>query len=265
MFEGQVVWITGATAGLGRAMAVEFARRGAHVALSGRRQDRLDSVAAEIRALGREAIGLACDVADEAQVERAVTDTVARLGKLDVCVANAGCSVSGRVEALTLDQWRRQLDINVIGAALTAKHAIPHLRPTRGRLALVGSVAGQIFLPGFAAYQASKAAVRALGHTLAAELHPDGITVTTIQPGFVESEIGQVDNEGRYDPNRPDKRPANLMWKTEDAARVMVDAIARRRFEYTFTGHGQVGAWLGQHVPTLVHQIVKRQTKRIER
>src|SRR5690606_36911094 len=151
-------------AGLGRAMALEFARRGADVAISGRRQDRLEAVAGEIEALGRKAVGLSCDVTDETQVQGAADSAVELLGKLDVAVANAGCSVSGKVERMTADQWHRQLDINVVGAALTAKHAIPHLRKTRGRLALVGSVAGQVYFPGFAAYKASKAAVRALGH-----------------------------------------------------------------------------------------------------
>lgn len=257
-FDGQVVWITGATAGLGRAMADAFAGEGALVAVSGRRQDRLDEVVANLKARGTQAVALPCDVTDELQVQRAADEVVEILGKLDVCVANAGCSVSGRVEKLTAEEWRRQLDINVVGAALTAKHAIPHLRKTRGRLALVGSVAGVFFMPGSAAYQASKAAVRALGHTLAAELHRDGISVTTIQPGFVKSEIAQVDNEGHFDPTRADKRPANLMWETEDAARVMVNAIARRKLEFTFTGHGRVGAFLGQHFPGLVYQLGRR-------
>lgn len=257
-FDGCVAWITGATAGLGRALALELAREGADVAISGRRSDRLAEVAAEIEALGRRALPIRCDVTDEAAVEQAARQVVETLGRMDICVANAGFSVGGRVEALDADSWRRQLDVNVVGVAVTCRAAIPHLRQTRGRLALVGSVSGVLYLPGFAPYQASKAAVRAMGHTLAAELHPDGISVTTIQPGFVESEIGQVDNAGQYDPERKDRRPAQLIWKTEDAARVMVRAIERRKLEYTFTGHGRLGAWLGQHLPSLVHLVATR-------
>ncbi len=250
-FDGAAVWITGGGGGLGRAMALELARRGARVAVSGRREAELRAVVAEIAALGRPAFAVPCDVTDEAAVERAVAEVVGHLGRLDVVIANAGFSVAGRVEKVTAAEWRRQLEVNVVGAAITAKCAIPHLKATRGRLALVGSVAALALFPGFAPYQASKAAVLALGRTLAMELAPDGVSVTTLQPGFVATDIARVDNEGRLDPSRADKRPAALMWEAEPAARRMVDAIERRKVEYTFTGHGRIAAFLGRHAPWL--------------
>jgi NAD(P)-dependent dehydrogenase (short-subunit alcohol dehydrogenase family) len=251
-FQDAVVWITGGGSGLGRAMALEFARQGAHVAVSGRRQELLDEVVEDVTRMGRKGLAVICDCTDEAAVERAVATVVEHFGKLDVAVANAGFSVAGSVASLSADDWRRQLDINVVGAALTARHAIPHLEKTRGRLALVGSVAGLVYFPGFAAYQASKAAVLALGRTLAMELAPKGVSCTVLQPGFVSTDIAKVDNQGRFDPNRRDPRPANLMWEAEPAARKMVRAIAARRVEFTFTGHGRLGAWLGRHLPWLV-------------
>lgn len=258
VFRGAAVWITGGGSGLGRAMAVEFGRQGALVAVSGRREDALAEVLADLERIGARALAVPCDVTDEASVAAAVARVVEAFGKLDVCVANAGFSVKGRVEALSADDWRRQLDVNVVGAAITARHAIPHLRHTQGRLALVGSVSGLVFFPGFAAYQASKAAVLALGRTLAMELARDGVSCTTLQPGFVATDIARVDNQGRLDPTRHDPRPANLMWEADAAARVMVRAIARRRVEYTFTGHGRIGAWLGRHVPWLLQWLAPR-------
>lgn len=257
-FRDAAVWITGGGSGLGRAMALEFARQGANVAVSGRRQDALDAVVAEIEALGRKGYAVPCDCTDEAQVVAAVAAVVERLGRIDVAVANAGFSVNGKVVSLSADDWRRQLDINVVGVAITARHAVPHLIRTRGRLAIVGSVSALAYLPGFAAYQASKAAVLALGRTLAMELAADGVSCTTLQPGFVATDIAKVDNQGRLDPTRRDRRPQNLMWQADDAAVKMVRAIDRRRVEFTFTGHGRIGAWFGRHAPWLVQWLGPR-------
>jgi NAD(P)-dependent dehydrogenase (short-subunit alcohol dehydrogenase family) len=248
-FQGASVWITGGGGGLGKAMALEFARRGARVAVSGRREAELATAVREIEDLGRTALAVPCDVTDEEAVERAVAEVVRSFGGLDVAVANAGFSVGGRVERLTAAEWRRQLDVNVVGVAVTARHAIPHLRASRGRLALMGSAAALALFPGFAPYQASKAAVLALGRTLAMELERDGVSVTTLQPGFVATDITRVDNEGRLDLSRKDQRPAALIWEAGPAASVMVDAIHRRRVEFTFTGHGRLGVFLGRHAP----------------
>lgn len=248
-FHGSTVWITGASSGIGRALACAFAREGADVAVSARRRDRLAEVVAEIEALGARAHAFPCDVTDEDAVRDAVAAAADQFGKLEVAVANAGFSVGGRIEDLGADDWRRQLHTNVIGVAMTARYALPELRKTGGRLALVGSVAGMLPGPKNGAYAASKAAVRAIGQTLSVELHGSGVSCTTIHPGFVHSEIAQVDNQGRYHPEQADRRPARLMWSTDRAARVMLDAIHRRKREYVFTGHGKLGGFIGRHWP----------------
>lgn len=260
-FENKIVWITGGGTGIGKALALAFGKEGAIVAVSGRREDRLQEVVDELKSQGAKGLAVRCDVTDEASVAEAVQKVVKTLGGLDVAVANAGFSVAGRVEKLSAADWRRQLDVNVIGVAMTARYAIPHLREREGRLALIGSVASMLVAPGIGAYAASKFAVRAIGQTLAAELHGSGVSCTTIHPGYIESEIAQVDNQGRFDPQREDRRPKNLMWPADRAARVMIDAIAKRKREYTFTGHGKVGAFAGRHMPGLVHFGMTRNRK----
>lgn len=235
-FEGQVAWITGAGSGLGRALALELARQGADVVVSGRRVDKLDAVVAELVALGRRGLAVPCDVA----------------------VANAGVGVAGRIDKLSDAEWRRQMDANVFGVVSTARWALPELQKTAGRLALVGSVSGLICLPGTGAYAASKFAVRAIGLTLAKELRGSGVTCTLIEPGFVTSDIVKVDNQGRFHPEYRDPRPKALVWPTDRAARVMARAILKRRREFVFTGHGHVGAFLGRHLSWLVHLIGSR-------
>lgn len=252
-FDGQTVWITGGGSGLGREMAIEFGRRGATVVVSGRRIDRLQQTVSAIEAVGATALAVACDVTDEGGVERAVETILNKFGHLDVVVANAGFSVAGRVEDLSAEDWRRQFDTNVVGLAVTAKHSIPALRATNGRLALIGSVSGMVAAPGVGAYHASKYAVRAIGQVLAMELYGSGVSCTTIQPGFVKSEIAKVSNEGEFHEDWDDKRPHALMWETDAAAKTIVNAIAARKREFTFTAHGKAAGFLGRHAPGFVH------------
>jgi NADP-dependent 3-hydroxy acid dehydrogenase YdfG len=162
------------------------------------------------------------------------------------------------MEKLSMADWRRQFDVNVFGLLNTVHAALPELHKTRGRLALVSSVMGLVTLPGQGPYSASKFAVRAIGLTLAQELHGSGVSVTTIYPGFVESEIGRTDNRGVHDASRKDQRPARLMWPADRAARVMLQAVGRRTREMVFTGHGKAGAFFGKHFPGLVHFVMTR-------
>lgn len=260
-FHGQVVWITGASAGMGRTLALEFARRGADVAVSARRLDRLTTLVNEIEALGRRGLAVQCDVTDDEDVARAVEAVLAHFGRMDVAIANAGFGVIGRIEDLSDADLRRQFDTNVFGAMSVARHALPALRRSKGRLALVSSVAGIMASPRTGAYTASKFALRAFGLTLSQELHGSGVSCTLLNPGFVATEIGQVDNAGTWDGNRKDPRPLKLMWTSEAAAKVMADAIDKRKREYTFTMHGKLGAWLGQHLPGIVHLMMRGQER----
>lgn len=250
-FDGKVVWITGATSGIGRACALEFAREGAKVSVSSRRLDRLDDLVSELTRQGHDALATPCDVTDESSIERAIEATVQRFGRLDVVLACAGYGVAGKIEDLDVDDWRLQFDTNVLGVIRTLKHSLPELRKTKGRIALVGSVGAFVYMPGTAAYSASKAAVRAIGETLSSELVGSGVTCTTIHPGFVESEIIKIDKRGGYHDDWPDARPAQLLWSAKDAARVMVRAIHQRKREFIFTGHGRVAVMMARHFPGL--------------
>lgn len=255
MFEGQYVWITGASSGIGREMALQFAKAGAHVAVSARRKERLEEVVKEIEALGQKGLALPCDVSDAQQVESTVKTIQEQFGKLDIAVANAGFGIGGKIEELTPADWKRQLDVNLNGLTNTLFYALPLLKESKGRLVLMSSVSAMVSTRKTGAYAATKAAVRSIGQTLSMELHGSGVSCTTLCPGFVASEIGQVDNEGVYRPEWKDYRPQNLMWPTDKAVRVMLKAISKRKREVVITGHGKVMAFLGKHFPGLVHWI----------
>ena len=258
VWNGKVAWVTGGGTGIGKAVSLELARQGARVAVSGRRQERLDEAVAEIEALGGQALAVVCDVTSEADCEAAVATILAAYGQLDLCFANAGFAVAGKIARLTDADWRRQFEVNVFGLLNTVRAALPALTDSKGRVGLVGSVAGFVYAPRNGAYNASKAAVRAIGATLSAELHGKGVTCTTIHPGFIESEIGQVDNEGVFHPERTDGRPQQVMWTADAAAKAMVKGLASRRSEVIVTGHGKVLAQLSRWAPGLTQMLAAR-------
>jgi len=258
-FVDNAVFITGASSGIGAALAREFAREGGDVALAARRLDRLEALAAEIRAIGRRAVAIPCDVTRDGDLERAAALARAAFGKLDVVVANAGFGVVGALESLSLDDYRRQLETNVFGVLRTVYATLDDLKKTGGRLVLLGSVSGHVGVPGSSAYAMSKFAVHGLAASLGYELAPHGIAVTLISPGFVESEIRQVDNRGV----RRDKAPARplppaLVMSTPTAAGKIVRAVARRRREAVITGFGKTAVFLQRHLPGLLAAVIRR-------
>ena len=257
-FAGQAVFITGASSGIGAALAREFARAGADVALTARRVDRLEQLAAEIVATGRRALVLPCDVTLDGELERAAARTRETLGRIDVVVANAGFGVVGPLESLTLDDYRYQFETNVFGVLRTVYATLEDVKKARGRVVLLGSVSGHVALPGSTAYSMSKFAVRALAESLAHELAPTGVTVTLISPGFVQTEIRQVDNRGQWHADAREPLPRLLIMPAHTAARHIVRAVARRRRESIITSHGKLAVFVQRHAPWLVRAVVRR-------
>lgn len=257
-FAGQVAFITGASSGIGAALARELAREGAALVLAARRIDRLAAVAAEIERSGTPCLTVACDVTADGDLERAVARGYERFGRIDVVVANAGFGVVGPLASLTLADYRRQFETNVFGVLRTIYATLPELERRRGRLVIIGSVSGWVATPGSSPYAMSKFAVHALADALGHELRPKGVSVTLISPGFVASEIRRVDNQGRLRNEDREPVPGWLVMPTAKAARHIARAIARRRREAVITGHGKVAVFLQRHVPWLVAWAMRR-------
>lgn len=255
---GKVVLITGASSGIGEALAREFANRGAAVALLARRAERLDALAAELHALGRRALAIPCDVTRDGDLEGAVGRVMAEFGRLDVAVANAGFGVVGNLADLSLDDYRRQFEPNVFGVLRTTYAVLEALSLSRGTLVLMGSVSGHLAAPSASAYAMSKFAVRALAGALRGELAPRGVGVVLISPGFVHSEISRVDNHGRFHPQAHEPSHRRFEMSTERAARQIVRAVSRRRRERVITAHGKLAVLLARHTPRLVAWVLER-------
>ena len=245
----KTIFITGASSGIGAGLAREYARRGARLALFARRLDLLDSLATELRAAGAEVSVHQGDVTRDGDVGRALDELTAKGIPVDVVYANAGFGVAGSVQRLSIDDYRRQFETNVFGMLRTIKESLPALRTTRGQLVLVGSVAGHAASAGMSAYSMSKFAVRALAETLHADLAPEGISVTLISPGFVDSDIRRTNNLGVVQREARDPIPAWLRVSTDRAAREIVRGVRRRRAEVVVTGHGKFIVFIARHFP----------------
>ncbi|HVN75596.1 MAG TPA: SDR family NAD(P)-dependent oxidoreductase [Thermoanaerobaculaceae bacterium] len=257
-FAGEVVLVTGASSGIGAALAREFALRGADVALLARRSDRLETLATELRSAGRRALALRCDVTADGELDAAVARVVAEFGRLDVAVANAGFGVVGDLAALTLDDYRRQFETNVFGVLRTAYAALEALTAAKGVLVLIGSVSGYLAAPGASPYAMSKFAVRALAGAIRAELARRGVGVVLISPGFVDSEIRRVDNRGRFHPEAGEPVARALRMPAAKAARKIARAVAGRRRELVITGHGKLAVALARHAPRVTAWLLTR-------
>lgn len=206
----KVAFISGGGSGIGQAAAKLLARRGAKVALAGRTTDELVEVAEAIGREGGTAIAVTCDVSDEDSVRSAIATTVETWGQLDVVVANAGVNGTwAGIDALTVDDFRSTLDINLVGTFTTIKYAVPHLRRRGGSVIVTSSVNGtRIFSnSGASAYSSSKAGQVALAKMLAVELGPDQIRVNVICPGAIDTEIADNTDAENEDVTIPVEYP----------------------------------------------------------
>jgi NADP-dependent 3-hydroxy acid dehydrogenase YdfG len=201
--EGTVALVTGASSGIGEATALALANEGATVALAARRTDRLKSLAGQIRGLGRNVLTLRADVTDERQARDAVERTVVELGRLDTLVNSAGVMLLGPVVGAPIEEWRRMVEVKLLGLLYCSHAALPHLlraaeESPRGVADLVNmsSLAGRVACSGSGVYNATKHGVGAFSEALRQEVTGRHVRVSLVEPGAVETELA--------DHNRPE-------------------------------------------------------------
>jgi NAD(P)-dependent dehydrogenase (short-subunit alcohol dehydrogenase family) len=257
-FRDQVVIVTGASSGIGRALALQLAGQGAKVALAARRAGLLEDVVVTCRQIGGEALAVPTDIADEAQCKAMVEKTVEVFGRLDMLANNAGLAVIARLEDYSdLGLFRHTMDVNFYGTVYCTYYALPHLIRSHGRIVAVSSLGGKAPLPYNSPYIASKFAMHGFFDSLRIELIRHGVSVTIVCPYWVVTGFheAQMDKDGV--PRGPRGRAiySKNMMTAEHCADIIQRAAYRRQREVVM-GPGRLIPWLKILAPGMLDRII---------
>ncbi len=235
VFRDQVVIVTGASAGIGKALALQLARQGSKVAIAARRVERLEQAAAECRASGGEVLVVQADVSDEAQCKALVEKTAAAFGRLDMLINNAGLAVITLFDEFPdLSLFRHTMDVNFYGAVYCTYYALPYLKQSRGRIVAISSMGGKSAIPYNSPYCASKYGMHGFYDSLRMELTQHGVSVTVICPWWVVTEFhaAQLTRDGTpLGAARGRDMYTDKMMSAERCAEITLQAAHKRRRE----------------------------------
>ena len=250
----KVIIITGASSGIGRALAKEFAAQGAKLSLGARRTELLEQLQHELPY--SEILITKTDVSDENDCRLLIEGTVKRFGQIDVLINNAGISMRALFEELDTKVIRQLMDVNFYGTVYCSKYALPYLLKTKGSLVGVISIAGYVGLPGRTGYSASKFAIRGFLDTVRIENLKEGLHVLVAAPGFTASEVRKaaLTNDGSQQGETP--RDESKMMSAEECARHIVRAVKKRKRELILTFiEGKLTVFLGKFFPSLLDKL----------
>ncbi len=235
IFRDQAVIVTGASAGIGKALALQLACQGAKVAIAARRAERLEQVAVECRALGAEVLVVPTDVSNESQCKALVDTTVAAFGRLDMLINNAGLAATALFDEFPdLSLFRHTMDVNFYGAVYCTYYALPHLKQSRGRIVAISSMGGKSAIPYNTPYCASKYGMHGFYDSLRMELTQHGVSVTLICPWWVVTEFhaAQLRKDGTpRGAERGRDMYTDKMMSAERCAEITLQAANKRRRE----------------------------------
>ena len=257
----QVIVITGASSGIGRATARLAAERGAKVVLVARDGDALAEIVREIEAAGGTAAHAVADVGDQGEVDAAARVAIERFGRVDSWVTNAGTSVWGKLLDIPNDEHEQMMRTNYFGTVHSCRAAVPLLRDAGGALICVGSIASDLPTPIMGAYSATKHAIKAYVETLRMELGQDGlpISVTLIKPSGIDTPIAQhtrnhLAGEAQIPP---------VIYAPELVADAILNAAEHPRREITVGGFGRLQVMLGLHFPWLYERLAPKGAEKV--
>ncbi len=250
----RVVVITGASSGIGEALARKYASEGASLVLGARRLDRLEQLQTELSPA--EVVVVAADVSLETDCKMLIETAVQHFGTIDVLINNAGISMRAIFEEVDLTVMRRLMDVNFWGTVYCTKFAMPYLLASKGSVVGIISIAGHIGLPGRSGYSASKFAVRGFLDTLRTENLKTGLHVLLVAPGFTASEVRQSALNALGNAQGDSPRDESKMMSAEAVADYVYDGVTRRKRSLVLTFvEGKLTVLLHKIFPSLVDRL----------
>lgn len=253
----KIVIITGASSGIGKALAYEFGRKGSHVVLAARNLQGLQQIADDLKALGIQALAVKTDVTLESDCRNLIEKTIEKFGKIDILINNAGISMRALFIDLQLDVMRRLMDTNYWGTVYCTKFAMPHLLQSKGSLVGVISIGGYIGMPGRSAYAASKFAVRGFLDTVRVENRKTGLHVLVVAPGFTTSNIRRAALLADGSEQGETPRDENHMMSAEEVAFHIYKSLVKRDRQLILTFlQGKLTVFLGKFVPKYLDKLI---------
>jgi short-subunit dehydrogenase len=248
----KIIVITGASSGIGKALALEALARGARVALCARSIDKLKDVFRE----GSDILLCKADVSKQEDCKNFIDKTLQKFGRIDVLINNAGISMRALFDEVDLTVLKELMDINFWGAVYCTKYALPAVIEHRGVIASISSIAGYRGLPGRTGYSASKFAMQGFMEALRTELLKTGTSVLWFCPGFTASNIRNVARAADGSSQGETPLAESKLMSAETSARIMMDGIERRKRNIVMTVQGKLTVWLNKLLPGFADNLV---------
>lgn len=256
-FKHKVIIITGASSGIGKACAEEFAKRGASLVLAARQYVTLCEITAGLeKEYGIKALAVQADVSKEADCQQLIKQALLTFGKIDVLINNAGLSMRALFDELDLSILKNLMDVNFWGTVYCTKYALPEILKTKGSIVGVSSIAGYRGLPGRTGYSASKFAMNGFMESLRTELLKTGVHVMVACPGFTASNIRVAALAKDGASHGETSMEEGKMMSAEEVALNIVDGIAARKRTLIMTGQGKLTVWINKLLPSLADNLV---------
>ena len=256
VFNENVVIITGASAGIGKELALQLANQGSYLVLAARDADKLKIIANECEKLGGKAIAVKTDVSVKSQCKKMIEKCVKEYGRIDTLINNAGLSMWANFgEIKDADMLKEIMDVNYMGSVYTTFYALPYLKESKGRLVGISSLTGKTGVPTRTGYAASKHAMAGFFDSLRIELMDTGVTVSMIYPGFVATEVREraLGKDGK--PLKQSHINETGIMSVEECVKQIIKTIEKRKRELVMTTRGKIGLWMKLIAPKLVDKI----------